>query len=278
LKVRGITVLTRKNIVIRRFGGDAWTHLYRDVSAGHPCFRSFITPDSLVPLTAYLALHDELVRRLYADDDVSNVELGRESARWALTEGPCKAVMERGDLSGFVASLPRLWNLYFADTTSRAEASINGDAVEFKVFDLPQWHPYLEHFIMGFNAEVLESFCANPIGIARLRGGHKHYRYLLQASSDRPPSQPVEGDAQELVRERRRQTAARHLSDREIDVLLLVADGKTNEEIGMVLGISGKTVQHHLARIYRKIDVTSRVTAALWLAERGLAADRVPVS
>ena len=38
----------------------------------------------------------------------------------------------------------------------------------------------------------------------------------------------------------------------------------------MLLGISGKTVQHHVARIYRKIDVTGRVGAALWLARRGL--------
>jgi DNA-binding CsgD family transcriptional regulator len=53
-------------------------------------------------------------------------------------------------------------------------------------------------------------------------------------------------------------------------VLLLVAEGKTNEEIGLLLGISGKTAQHHVARIYRKIGVSSRVGATMWLAERGL--------
>jgi DNA-binding CsgD family transcriptional regulator len=87
----------------------------------------------------------------------------------------------------------------------------------------------------------------------------------------------VRGDDR-LAGEQNRQADLRRLSDREMEVLLLVAHGKTNEEIGMVLGISGKTVQHHLARIYRKIDVTSRVTAALWLAERGLVGDRLPVS
>ena len=57
------------------------------------------------------------------------------------------------------------------------------------------------------------------------------------------------------------------MSSRELEVLLLVADGKTNEEIGIVLGISGKTVQHHVAHAYRKIDVSGRVGAVMWLAE-----------
>lgn len=269
MKVRGITVLTRKNIVIRRFGTEAWLHLYRDVAASHPCFRSLVTPDSLVPLSAYLTLHDELIRRMYRDNAASNVELGRESARWALSEGPCKSALERRDLGGFVGSFPKLWSVYFADTSSRSEAGVTTDAVEFKVYDLPQWHPYLEHFIMGFNAEILESFCANPIGIARLRGGGgKNYHYLLQTAddvahqrgTDEVPPPPVA----------RKPTLPRQLSSREIEVLVLVAEGKTNEEIGIVLGISGKTVQHHVAHIYRKIDVSSRVGAALWLSEWGL--------
>jgi DNA-binding CsgD family transcriptional regulator len=51
---------------------------------------------------------------------------------------------------------------------------------------------------------------------------------------------------------------------------MLVALGKTNEEIGEVLGISKKTAQHHVASAYRKIGVSNRVGAAVWLAERGL--------
>jgi hypothetical protein len=30
-----------------------------------------------------------------------------------------------------------IWEVYFAETTSRSEASVNGDSVEFKTFDLP---------------------------------------------------------------------------------------------------------------------------------------------
>ncbi len=62
------------------------------------------------------------------------------------------------------------------------------------------------------------------------------------------------------------------LSDREVEVLRLVAHGGTNKDVARALGISAKTVQHHVAHIYTKIGVTSRAGAALFAAERGLAA------
>lgn len=271
MKVRGISVLTRKIIVTRKFGADAWRQLYRDVASGHPCFRALITAESLVPLSSHLALHDEMVRRLYQDDEPSHFELGRESARWALIDGPFKTFMAKRDLNGFVSSFPKLWPMYFTDTASRSEATITGDSVEFKVFDLPQWHPYFEHLVMGYMAEVLEMFCANPIGVTRLRGGGgRSYQYLLHTAVD-PPRHRGEGRDTELVT----RAAAKYLSNREVDVLLLVAEGKTNEEIGIVLGISHKTAQHHVARAYRKIGVSNRASAVMWLAEQGLLGKRL---
>lgn len=269
MKVRGLTILTRKAIITRQFGADAWLTLYRDVAASHRSFRALITPETLVALPEYLALHDELVRRFYSDNQRSHFDLGRESARWALVDGPCKAFMDSKDLRGFVRSFPKLWGTYFADTESRSEATLNGDSVEFKAVDLPQWHAYLEHFVMGYMTEVLEMFCANPIGSTRIRGGSgRTYQYLLHTSAavlDYVPEQssraagalPGEGGSP-------------HLSYRETEVLTLLAEGKTNPEIGDVLGISAKTVQHHVARAYRKIGVTGRVEAAMWLARRGL--------
>ena len=53
------------------------------------------------------------------------------------------------------------------------------------------------------------------------------------------------------------------LTPRELDVLRLVVDGKTNAEIGRVLGISEKTVEKHLDSMYRKMNVVSRVEAAV---------------
>lgn len=63
------------------------------------------------------------------------------------------------------------------------------------------------------------------------------------------------------------------LSERELEVLCWVARGKTNPEIGVLLGISAKTVQHHVAHIYDKVGVSSRAGAALFAMEKGLLRD-----
>ena len=60
------------------------------------------------------------------------------------------------------------------------------------------------------------------------------------------------------------------LSEREVEVLRLVARGGTNKDVARALGISARTVQHHVAHIYMKIGVTSRAGAALFAAEHGL--------
>ncbi|MGH2603667.1 MAG: helix-turn-helix domain-containing protein, partial [Dehalococcoidia bacterium] len=52
------------------------------------------------------------------------------------------------------------------------------------------------------------------------------------------------------------------LSEREVQVLRLVAKGMTNTQIADALFISPRTINAHLTRIYRKIDVTSRTAAA----------------
>jgi len=210
-------------------------------------------------LPAYLAFHDEMVRRFFHGAETAHAELGRESARWALTEGPYRSFMKQRDIKRLVASFPRLWKLYFAETTSHSEAALNGNSIDFKVFELPQRHPYLEIFVMGYMKEMLELYCANPIAAARVGSGGKDYHYLLSTA-------PLAGDENAG----QRPTPEHTLSDREMEVLLLVTTGKTNDEIGLVLGISGKTVKHHVAHTYRKLGGTGRVGAAMWLAERGL--------
>ena len=56
-------------------------------------------------------------------------------------------------------------------------------------------------------------------------------------------------------------TGVDSLSDREQDVLNWVSRGKSNEEIGTILGISRNTVKNHLKRIFAKIGVTARSQA-----------------
>lgn len=63
---------------------------------------------------------------------------------------------------------------------------------------------------------------------------------------------------------------AKELSNRELDVLRLVAAGKTNLEIGHALGISDKTVEKHIGAVFNKMQVSSRVEAAVLAVQQGL--------
>jgi ATP/maltotriose-dependent transcriptional regulator MalT len=60
------------------------------------------------------------------------------------------------------------------------------------------------------------------------------------------------------------------LTAREIEVLRLVAAGKSNREIATELYLSVKTVARHLSNIFCKIDVSSRTAAAAFAYEHGL--------
>jgi DNA-binding CsgD family transcriptional regulator len=70
-----------------------------------------------------------------------------------------------------------------------------------------------------------------------------------------------------ILEERRAAPAAKDLasfglSTRESEILDWVAQGKTNPEVGMILGISRRTVQKHLERIYIKLGVENRTATA----------------
>ncbi len=54
------------------------------------------------------------------------------------------------------------------------------------------------------------------------------------------------------------------LSERELQVLALVAEGKTNAEIGDVLALSEKTVRNHVSTILAKLNLTNRIEAATY--------------
>jgi DNA-binding NarL/FixJ family response regulator len=59
------------------------------------------------------------------------------------------------------------------------------------------------------------------------------------------------------------------LTPREVQVLKKVVAGKTNQEIGLELGISEKTVEKHLEGVFSKLRVTSRVEAAVHALREG---------
>ncbi len=64
--------------------------------------------------------------------------------------------------------------------------------------------------------------------------------------------------------------AASDLTARELDVLALVAAGKTNQQIAAALIISDHTVRRHLQNIFSKVGVSSRAAATAYVLERNL--------
>lgn len=60
-----------------------------------------------------------------------------------------------------------------------------------------------------------------------------------------------------------------HLTPRELEVVRLVADGRSNDEIGGALGIGTKTVETHLARLFERLGVGSRTELATRAVREG---------
>jgi DNA-binding NarL/FixJ family response regulator len=65
-------------------------------------------------------------------------------------------------------------------------------------------------------------------------------------------------------------TDTRELSSREVEVLRLLAEGRENQDIGDILGISERTVRYHLRNIYDKLDVQTRGAAIAWAVRQRL--------
>jgi DNA-binding CsgD family transcriptional regulator/pimeloyl-ACP methyl ester carboxylesterase len=65
-------------------------------------------------------------------------------------------------------------------------------------------------------------------------------------------------------------TRSHELTPRERDVLRLVAEGLTDQQIAGNLILSAHTIHRHVANVRRKLGVTSRAAAAAWAAQHGL--------
>ncbi|MEX2103599.1 MAG: response regulator transcription factor [Gaiellaceae bacterium] len=75
-------------------------------------------------------------------------------------------------------------------------------------------------------------------------------------------SQTSHADAAETIRA--------ELSDREIEVLKLIANGKDNAQIASELFISPKTVKNHISNILMKLQIDNRIQAAVYAVRSGI--------
>ena len=137
---------------------------------------------------------------------------------------------------------------------------------------------------------------------ARILGAADAYQAMREPRPHRPPRPAdeaaavlrsevaagrLDGDSVEAVlgaaghRVARRREGPAGLTEREIDVLRLLARGLSNKEIAVQLVISPKTVGNHVEHIYAKIDASTRAAAGLFAMRYGLLPDeelRIPAA
>ncbi len=92
----------------------------------------------------------------------------------------------------------------------------------------------------------------------------------IQPSLARKVLQDIASMGKAKIQTSSRSSSIRELSDREIEVLQHVADGKSNKEVAKALIISEKTVKAHLRSIFRKLEVGDRAQAVATAMRKGL--------
>jgi DNA-binding NarL/FixJ family response regulator len=118
------------------------------------------------------------------------------------------------------------------------------------------------------DADVLRAVENGAAGFLLKDAPHEDiFAAIREISSDGAPLAPKV--AARLIK-RMRTEETELLSAREIEILRLVADGRSNREIGQQLWISEATVKSHLNRIYAKLDSTDRTAAVTAALRRGI--------
>lgn len=117
-----------------------------------------------------------------------------------------------------------------------------------------------EHVVEGFAAGGID-YVTKPIRtdevLARV-AAHLRTARSLQSARSVPALRPAptQAQTQEALAQRFQ------LTDREVEVLQWVSCGKTNRDIGDILGLSPRTVNKHLEHVYVKLGVETRTAAA----------------
>ncbi len=117
---------------------------------------------------------------------------------------------------------------------------------------------------------VIDAVRAGAIGyLLKDTEAHELRRAVKAAAAGQVQLSPQA--AARLMREVR--TPERHpepLTEREVDVLRSLAQGRSNKEISQALNIGEQTVKTHVSHLLRKLDVPSRTQAALYAIRMGL--------
>lgn len=119
--------------------------------------------------------------------------------------------------------------------------------------------------------KVVEAIEAGAVSYVLKTVSAEELLYAMQGAMRNMPVMSGEV-SQALTRGLRRRTAedeAEGLTEREREVLLLIAEGKTNKEIGEELHISIKTVKTHVSNLLMKLGLEDRTQLAIYAHRKG---------
>jgi DNA-binding NarL/FixJ family response regulator len=118
-------------------------------------------------------------------------------------------------------------------------------------------------------ARILDALDAGAIGyLLKDSEPEELFRGVRAAARGESPLDPKAAGA--LLAARSPAAPSAELTEREREVLTLLAEGRANKVIARRLGISEKTVKNHVTRILQALGVTDRTQAALWAQRHGL--------
>jgi two-component system, NarL family, response regulator LiaR len=141
-----------------------------------------------------------------------------------------------------------------------ATAAIRSELPEVEVMALTS--------VLG-DASVTGAIKAGAIGYLLKDTEAEELHRAIKGAADRKVQLAPQAAAR-LMREVRAPESPQELSERESEVLKLVARGKANKQIASELFVEEKTVKAHVSSILRKLGVQSRTQAALHAVRTGL--------
>ena len=123
---------------------------------------------------------------------------------------------------------------------------------------------------------IAETILAGAAGYVRKQVGNEELLRAIEAV--RSDEALLDPQSTRWVLERMRRTenqvkaqAFRNLSSRELEVLLLVSQGRNNREIAELLAVSEKTVRNHVSSLLEKLNLGNRVELATYAVKHHLA-------
>ncbi|MEZ4671072.1 MAG: response regulator transcription factor [Anaerolineae bacterium] len=133
-------------------------------------------------------------------------------------------------------------------------------------------HPQAQVLILTTydrDRDVLAALNAGAVGyLLKDAPREELYQAVRAAAQGRSVLHP--SVAARLINHIRSAPSADQLSEREVEILHLVSEGRTNKEIGSLLYISAATVKTHLIHIFSKLGVPDRAAAVRVALERGI--------